>query len=152
VLTGGGLGVRMTVRLLVLGVAILSYGAACDDSCSGFMTQGDAVINAAPHATAMATIDHCSTCAHTTAQVLWVSPQSGVTGTIDLSVFPGCFVQPIKLSRPATAGTGDYQTDFNVANCGDDISYTATVTNNSNVTLSNLEVHLDCTPFKAPKP
>ncbi len=137
------------MRAMVVALAAMLAQAGCDDSCTGFQTMGGTLINAAPHATLMTTIDHCSTCAHTTAQVLWVSPQSGVTGTIDLQVFPGCFVQPITMSRPATAGTGDYQTDFNVANCGDDISYTATVTNNSNVTLSNLEVHLDCTPFKA---
>src|SRR5690349_971428 len=101
----------MVTRWLALGGILLCLAGCGDDACSGFQTQGGTLINGTPHKSVSATIDHCSTCAHTTAQVLWVSPQSGVTGTIDLEVDPGCFVQPIKMSRPATNGTGDYSTD-----------------------------------------
>ena len=139
----------MNVRWLVLGVALLSFGTACASTCSGFKSASGNLAQAAPGGTFMVTITGCSTCAHAHSQVLWTAPKSGVTGTVEVQIFPGCFVQPVVDNRPATPGVGDYSDDFNVANCGDNIDYTGQATNKTNVTFSDFELHLDCTPFKA---
>jgi len=130
-------------------VTAAMMAAGCgDENCDQHLPFQDQLTQAAPNAQLLVTTDNCSTCDHANLQVIWSGPTAGVTGTIDVEVHPACFVQPYKLSRPATGGVGDYVYDWNTKNCGDQVDYSVVAINRSNVTMDTFEVHVNCIAYE----
>ena len=134
------------MRALCLTAVVMAAGCG-DESCDKTLFFKDTLTNAAPGAKVMLTTVNCSTCSHTSAQVLWSGPNAGTTGTVDLDEQPGCFVQDTKVSRPATNGVGDFSYDWNTKNCGNQVDTMVIATNNSNQTFTSFELHVDCQKY-----
>jgi hypothetical protein len=129
----------------VLCLTIVLAGCGLDSNCTsrGKSTM-TSMMNVAPGTMLSVLLSACSTCAHSQAEAQWPTAKLGasVTGTVDVKLSPGCFVQDTTQMLGPLLGDGT--ADANWKNCGDTLTVNAYVTNNLSVTLDSLKLTLYC--------